>query len=624
MERYGMLDRVQSAADLRELSYDNLDTLCADLRTFIIDAVSQTGGHLASNLGIVELAVALEREFDSKRDRIIYDVGHQCYVHKILTGRRAEFANLRQFGGLSGFLRPAESDTDACISGHASNSVSVALGMAHARTLRGQKYHVIAVIGDGAMTGGMAYEALNSAGGSGEPLIVVLNDNNMSIDKNVGALSRHLARLRVSPRYMHIKARAKRVFGKVPGGKTIIRWISHFNTAVKAMLLPSTLFEDMGFAYLGPVDGHNIKDVCELLQLAKHMKKPVLVHVMTKKGKGYRFAEEHPDAFHGVSKFDPETGKTGKAGSATFSSVFGDIMCEFARHDSRICAVTAAMPSGTGLSKFAAEFPQRTFDVGIAEEHAVAMTAGMAKQGLKPICAIYSTFLQRGYDQLIHDIAIDGTIHAVFAVDRAGIVGADGATHNGVFDIAYLQTVPGMVILCPSNFAELHSMMTRAVYHENGPIAIRYPRGGQGRFQENTAEQWAACIRGDKESCQVSIISYGIMVNEALDAADLLAQQGCAAQVWKINEISETYRLLSDEMRGQLCDRVLVLEDVIHSGCVGMNVIEAVGQKCEVRLCSTGNHFMPHGSVQEVYRCCGIDSGSVAQKIMDWMQEKKA
>jgi 1-deoxy-D-xylulose-5-phosphate synthase len=617
MKRYGILDRVE-LSDLQQLSYVSLEELCASLREFIIDHVSETGGHLSSNLGIVELAVALEREFHSQKDRIIYDVGHQCYVHKILTGRRKGFRYLRQLGGISGFLRPQESETDPCISGHASNSVSVALGMAHARTIRGQKYHVVAVIGDGALTGGMAYEALNSAGDSGEPLIVVLNDNNMSIDQNVGALSRHLARLRISPRYMRLKTRVKKVFSAIPGGKNIVRTISCINSAVKSVLLPSSLFEEMGFAYLGPVDGHDIKAVCELLQLAKRMKKPVLVHVMTRKGKGCAYAEAHPDAYHGVSRFDPVTGAAYGKSEDSFSSVFGEILCEMAAQDGRICAVTAAMPSSTGLSRFAQQFPKRFFDVGIAEEHAVAMAAGMAKQGLKPVCAIYSTFLQRSYDQLIHDVAIDGSINAVFAIDRAGIVGPDGATHNGVFDIAYLRSIPGMKILCPSNFAELKSMLTRAFYHEPGAVAIRYPRGGQGDFQEDTTGQWAVCVRKSTGRPKVTIISYGIMINEALLAADLLAGQGVNTQVWKVNEISETHRQLSYEMIGSFGKCVYVLEDVVHNGCFGQAVAEALQDfDIKVYFLNTGNRFLPHGSVAEIYRYCGIDGGSAAQQIYE-------
>lgn len=623
MRRYGVLDRVSSPADLREMSYSVLDELCENLREFIVDHVSQTGGHLASNLGIVELSVALELVFDSARDRIIYDVGHQCYIHKVLTGRRNDFETLRTFGGLSGFMKPEESATDPCITGHASSSVSVALGMAHARTIRGNKYHVVAVIGDGAMTGGMAYEALNSAGGSGEPLIVVLNDNNMSIDKNVGALSRHLARLRVNPRYMRVKNELKRFMSRFPGGKSVIRVLTSFKSAIKSVLLPSSLFEQMGFIYLGPVDGHNLKAVREHLELAKRMKKPVLVHVMTKKGKGYTYAEAHPDAFHGVSKFDPVTGSGERKSGGSFSAVFGETLCEMAAKDGRICAVTAAMPTGTGLGAFFRAYPDRFFDVGIAEEHAVAMTAGMAKQGLKPVCAIYSTFLQRGYDQLIHDVSIEGTINAVFAIDRAGIVGPDGATHNGVFDIAYLRSIPGMTILCPSNYAELRSMLTRAIYHQKSPVAIRYPRGGEGTFTEDTSGEWAARIDVQEEMrADATIISYGIMINEALAAAGRLREKGLRVQVWKINEMSEKTRFSAHAIRsfGRL---VVVVEDVVHNGCYGQTVSEAL-YECvgmhDILLLNTGNRFLPHGTVREIYQYCGIDGEGVAKTIESWLE----
>ena len=444
-KRYGILDNISSPADLRGLSYDTLGVLCAALREFIVDLVSQTGGHLASNLGIVELAVALEREFDSSRDRIIYDVGHQCYVHKILTGRRDRFDTLRQYGGLCGFMKPEESITDPCITGHASDSVSVALGMAHARTIKNQKYHVVAVIGDGALTGGMAYEALSSAGTSREPLLVVLNDNNMSIAKNVGGLSRHLSRLRVSPQYLRAKTRIKERLSRIPGGGTITRAVSRFKAKIKRAVLPTSLFEQMGFTYLGPVDGHDIKSVCEFIALAKKMKKPVLLHVMTQKGRGYAPSEQHPEKYHGVSKFDRVTGAPLAAKKEDFSAFFGKELCALAEKDNRICAITAAMPSGTGLTRFAEKFPERFFDVGIAEEHAIGMAAGMAAQGLVPVAAIYSTFLQRAYDQIVHDIAIEG-LHVVLCVDRAGIVGADGATHNGVLDIAFLRSIPGVKI----------------------------------------------------------------------------------------------------------------------------------------------------------------------------------
>lgn len=629
-KRYGILDRLASPADLRELSFPVLNELCGTLREFIVDHVSQTGGHLASNLGIVELAVALEREFDSAHDRLIYDVGHQCYVHKILTGRQDRFDTLRMFGGLCGFMKPEESQTDPCVTGHASSSVSVALGMAHARTIRGEKYHVVAIIGDGALTGGMAYEALGDAGASREPLIVVLNDNNMSIDKNVGGMARHLAKLRVSPKYLTVKNRTKQFLSHIPGGKTVTAQGTKFKRAVKSVMLPSSMFEQMGFTYLGPVDGHDLKELVFHLQLARRLKCPVLLHVMTKKGKGYAYAEAAPEKFHGVSQFDPVTGKASASGGETFSSVFGDELCKLAAKDGRICAVTAAMPSGTGLSNFAQEYATRCFDVGIAEEHAVAMTAGMAKQGLRPVCALYATFLQRAYDQLIHDVSIEGVIPAVFAIDRAGIVGADGATHNGTFDVPALRTIPGMTIYCPSNFAELRSMMTRALYHNptGGAIAIRYPRGGEGALTADTSGAPFACLRraawqetgGARPD--VSILSYGILINEALDAADRLEQEGLRVQVWKINEISMETENLSDAVVQSLGTIVAVIEDVVPRGGFGDAVAASLCRRglhtAQLLRFDTGNRFLPHGSVRELYEYCGIDGASVAHRISEF------
>lgn len=621
MKRYGILDRVERPADLRPMRYELLYELCAELREFIIDNVSETGGHLASNLGIVELAVALERTFDTSVDRLVYDVGHQCYVHKILTGRRDRFATLRQYGGISGFLKPAESPADACITGHASTSVSTALGMAHARTLKNQKYHVIAVIGDGALTGGMAYEALNNAGDSGEPLIVILNDNNMSITPNVGAMSRHLAHLRVSPRYLRAKSRTKRVFGRLPFGERLIGFASRTKSRIKRVVLPTTLFEQMGFAYLGPVDGHDLKSVCELLQAAKEMKKPVLLHVMTRKGKGYRYSEERPEKFHGVSKFDPATGKPLADSGATFSDVFGDEMIRLAGNDARICAITAAMSSGTGLLGFAEKYPDRFFDVGIAEEHAVTMAAGMAAQGLKPVSAIYSTFLQRGYDQLIHDCSIDERrLGCVFAIDRAGIVGADGATHNGVFDVAYLRSIPGMNILAPSSFAELRAMLSRAIYHETGPTAVRYPRGGEGRYTGNASGDWV-CLR---EGADAAIVSYGVQINHALGAAELCEKNNVSVAVYKLNR-------LSGELPGTLVEAaaahplVLVSEDVAAAGGIGEVFAAALaegGYHVKLLRRSTGDRFLPHGSVKELERLCGLDADSLKSAILEGIEGK--
>ena len=619
MKRYGILDTITSPADLRGLSYDTLNVLCASLREFIVDSVSRTGGHLASNLGVVELAVALEREFDSSRDRIIYDVGHQSYVHKILTGRRDRFDTLRQYGGLSGFMKPEESVTDPCVTGHASDSVSVALGMAHARTLRNQKYHVVAVIGDGALTGGMAYEALSNAGTSGEPLLVVLNDNNMSIAQNVGGLSRHLARLRVNSRYLRAKVRVKERLARIPGGAAVTRAISRAKARIKSFVLPTSLFEQMGFIYLGPVDGHNLKSVCELLAQAKKIKKPVLLHVITQKGRGYAPSEQEPEKYHGVSRFDPVLGAFAADKKEDFSACFGRELCAFAEKDARICAITAAMPSGTGLTRFASRFPSRFFDVGIAEEHAVAMAAGMAAQGLVPVVAMYSTFLQRAYDQLVHDVAIEG-LHVVFCVDRAGIVGADGATHNGVLDIAFLRSIPGMKVYCPSNFSELRSMMTRAVYHEDGPVAIRYPRGGEGAFRKDTAQEVLACVR-EAPGHTVTLLTHGVMVNEALAAAELLEKKQIHAQVYKANQIGSGLEQAFAEKQDELSGWCVVIEDNVQSGGLGEWVAGRRASRTD--LLNTGDRFLPHGGVDEVYRHCGLDAEGIAAFVVNQSKRKE-
>ncbi len=619
MKRYGILDTITSPADLRGLSYDTLNVLCASLREFIVDSVSRTGGHLASNLGVVELAVALEREFDSSRDRIIYDVGHQSYVHKILTGRRDRFDTLRQYGGLSGFMKPEESVTDPCVTGHASDSVSVALGMAHARTLRNQKYHVVAVIGDGALTGGMAYEALSNAGTSGEPLLVVLNDNNMSIAQNVGGLSRHLARLRVNSRYLRAKVRVKERLARIPGGAAVTRAISRAKARIKSFVLPTSLFEQMGFIYLGPVDGHNLKSVCELLAQAKKIKKPVLLHVITQKGRGYAPSEQEPEKYHGVSRFDPVSGAFAADKKEDFSACFGRELCAFAEKDARICAITAAMPSGTGLTRFASRFPSRFFDVGIAEEHAVAMAAGMAAQGLVPVVAMYSTFLQRAYDQLVHDVAIEG-LHVVFCVDRAGIVGADGATHNGVLDIAFLRSIPGMKVYCPSNFSELRSMMTRAVYHEDGPVAIRYPRGGEGAFRKDTAQEVLACVR-EAPGHTVTLLTHGVMVNEALAAAELLEKKQIHAQVYKANQIGSGLEQAFAEKQDELSGWCVVIEDNVQSGGLGEWVAGRRASRTD--LLNTGDRFLPHGGVDEVYRHCGLDAEGIAAFVVNQSKRKE-
>lgn len=617
--RYGLLDRKDLSSILGSLSKNNLDELCAEIRQFLLDHVSKTGGHLASNLGVVELTVALHRCFDTSRDRLIFDVGHQCYTHKILTGRKDQFDQLRQFGGISGFLKPSESPHDACVTGHASGSISVAQGMAHARTLLQEDYSVVAVIGDGALTGGMAYEALNSVGASQEPLIVVLNDNNMSIDQNVGAMNRHLQRLRVRPKYLRMKRDVKQALDHIPGGSGAAHFISKSKQAVKTVVLPGSMFEQMGFTYLGPVDGHDVLAVCELLEIAKGMQKPVIIHALTQKGRGYPYAEQMPNKYHGVSRFDVATGLPVKKASTNFSAVFGKEMLSLAEKNPKLCAITAAMPSGTGLSAFAKQYPKRFFDVGIAEEHAVAMTCGMAKQGLRPVCALYSTFLQRSYDQLIHDAAIDH-VPLILAIDRAGIVGEDGATHNGVFDVGFLRQIPGMTLLAPSSFAELRSMLRKAVSHTAGPIALRYPRGGEGSYQADNSRTDSVCLR---EGSDLVLVSYGIMINEALEAADLLEQQGISAAVYKINNLTADFSAdLLDRIAA--CGRVAVVEDVVHAGSIGQALAEELSRQHLdvrwIRLMNTGDSFAPQGAVHRIYEYYHLDGKSVAETCLEGIE----
>lgn len=623
ISRYGLLDREDLPVILHTLSKENLDELCADIRRFLLDHVSRTGGHLASNLGVVELTVALHRCFDSATDRLIFDVGHQCYTHKLLTGRKDDFDHLRQFGGISGFLKPEESEHDACITGHASASVSVALGMAHARTLKKQDYSVVAIIGDGALTGGMVYEALNSAGASREPLIIVLNDNNMSIDQNVGAMSKHLSHLRVRPKYLQMKKDVHEALDRIPGGANAAHLISKSKQAVKTLVMPNmTMFEQMGFTYLGPVDGHDVLAVCQMLETAKELHKPVIIHALTKKGKGYSYAEQKPEKYHGVSRFNVETGLPLKKPVQTFSSVFGKTMIQLAEQNEDVCAVSAAMPSGTGLSGFAKAFPNRFFDVGIAEEHAVTMSAGMTKQGLRTVCALYSTFLQRAYDQIIHDVAIEG-LPLVLAVDRAGIVGEDGATHNGVFDVGFLRQIPGMRVFAPSSFAELRSMLTYAVQQTESPIAIRYPRGGEGAYQDDSSGQASVCLR---EGSDIALISYGIMINQALAAADLLEQQDISAAVWKINDLTAP---VSEKLQQRLvqCGRAAVVEDVLYAGSVGQSLtavleLRHVAMKW-IRLCNLGDSFSPQGAVNRLYEYYHLNGKGIAETCMEAMQNEK-
>ncbi len=610
-----ILEKIRDPKDVKDLNKIETQQLCDELRDFLVENVSKTGGHLASNLGIVELTVAIHRVFDTAKDRLVFDVGHQCYVHKALTGRRELFGGLRQYGGLSGFPKPHESVHDAFIAGHASNSVSVALGMARARTLLHEDYHVLALIGDGAMGGGLSFEGLNDAGASGEPMIVILNDNGMSINSNVGGMSRHLSKLRNNPSYYEFKKRYRRALGTTHAGKKVYELSHDVKTALKKSFYPgSTMFEDMGFKYMGPVDGHDVEALTQTLMLAKEIRRPVLLHVNTVKGKDYRFAEEDPGRFHGISPFDPKTGRLLKEPTETFSSVFGETVCELAEKDERICAITAAMENGTGLSSFAATYPARFFDVGIAEGHATAMAAGMAKQGLIPVFAVYSSFLQRGFDMLLHDVSLS-KIHAVFAVDRAGLVGADGETHHGCFDPMYLSVIPGMTVMCPASFAELRKMLRIGIEELDGPVAIRYPRGGEGSYHGCCGNELVTELRSGED---MTIVSYGIMINEALTAAEMLEQRGVSVRVLKLNRIApltneEVCQMLRDEKH------LLVLEDCLGTGCVGQRIAAILAQEGaapqHLILKNLGGVLPPEGSVTQLYCERGLDGASVAKTI---------
>lgn len=613
MRRYPNLDNINSPEDLKALRPEELPELCAEIREFLIDHVSRTGGHLASNLGAVELSVGIHRVFSSPQDAVFFDVGHQCYIHKLLSGRKSGFDSLRTFGGISGFQRPDESPYDPYVSGHASNSVSSALGLARADRLLGRERRIVCVIGDGALTGGMLYEALNDAGQSGLPLIIIFNDNEMSIDRNVGALAKRLRNIRLKPRYFKMKAHTKAALRRFSFGERLIAAISAFKRRLRAAILKETLFELMGFRYLGPADGNDVDTVITLLTEAKSLNQPVVVHLKTIKGRGYLPSEKNPSRFHGITAFDAVSGET-SGGGETFSGVFGQTMCDLARNDRTVCAITAAMASGTGLSEFAGRYPGRLFDVGIAEEHAVTLASGLAAGGMKPVCAIYSTFLQRGFDQMIHDVAIRG-LPVVFAVDRAGLVGSDGATHQGAFDVPYLRTIPGLKLYAPASFRELRSALRRALSC-GGPAAVRYPRGGENRFFDDTMDVPEAKI---KDGADATIAVYGILTGEALKAADKLASNGLSCDIVKLNSLTEeAYPVLLESVRKT--GYLLVAEDCAAGGCLGDHLCAELlshGISARTRLCNLGARFIPEGKVSELWQYCGLNAASIAQLILD-------
>lgn len=614
-----LLEGINSSQDLRSLSNEQMVQLAAELREFMVQTVARTGGHLAPNLGVVELTLAIHRVFSIPHDRVIWDVGHQCYVHKLLTGRRERFATLRQFGGLSGFPSRAESEFDAFGTGHSSTSISAALGMALARDATGDDRAVIAVIGDGALTAGMAFEALNHAGQLQPRLIVVLNDNEMSISHNVGALSGYLSRLRTDPMYTRGRTEFQELLRRIPAiGPRVLKWALRVKDSLKYLVVPGMIFEELGFTYLGPVDGHNIRGLTEVLRQAKAAQGPVLVHVLTKKGKGYRPAELTPGKFHGIGPFDPKTGCTKRAQGVTYTEIFGRTMVDLAHEDERIMVITAAMTSGTGLGEFAKLFPERIFDVGIAEQHAVTLAAGLAAEGRRPVVAIYSTFMQRALDQVIHDICLQN-LPVVLALDRAGIVGDDGPTHQGVFDLSYLRMIPNLVVMAPKDENELQHMLRTALAHP-GPIAVRYPRGmGTG-----CALDQKSCVlpvgRAEvlRQGDDATLLAVGNMVHVAQDAADMLADQG-----YNVTVVNARFVKPLDEECIVRCvrhtRRLYTLEENVVAGGFGGAVLEMLAARGMVGAKTTciglPDNFIEHGAPALLRDKYGLTAKTVAERV---------
>ena len=615
-----ILDRIQKENDIKNLTDEELDVLKDEIRQFLIQSISVTGGHLASNLGVVELTMALHICFDLPKDKIIWDVGHQSYTHKILTGRKDGFQSLRQYGGLSGFPKANESESDCFNTGHSSTSISAGLGLAAAREITGEDYHVISVIGDGSLTGGMAYEALNNASSVNKNFIIVLNDNNMSISENVGGMSTYLANFRTADAYRDLKANVMKSLKKVPVcGEKLIESIRNTKSSIKQLLVPGMLFEEMGIITLGPVDGSNIKELIKIFQEAKRVNGPVLVHVMTKKGAGYLPAEKNPSRFHGAEPFDIETGKPLKVKEkASYTDVVSSTMCQLAEKEPKMVAITAAMADGTGLSKFAKEYPKRFYDVGIAEQHATTFAAGLAKAGLKPVFAVYSSFLQRAYDQVLHDVCIQN-LPVVFAIDRAGLVGSDGETHQGIFDISYLSSIPNMTVMAPKNKWELSDMLQFAVNFDT-PIAVRYPRGtaydGLKDFRE-TIKLGKSEVIAEGEG--VALFALGSMVQTAELVAQMLKANGIHATIInarfaapfdkdRVHALAENHKLL------------VTMEENVISGGMGEHIASYVNENSvdiKVQIMAIPDAYVEHGNVDRLKEDIKIDAKSITDKILN-------
>ena len=619
-----MLEKVNSPEDLKKLNLNEKNILAQEIRDYIIEVVSNTGGHLASNLGIVELTIALHSVFDLSKDRVVWDVGHQCYVHKILTGRKEKLKTLRQLNGIAGFPKTSESETDCFNTGHSSTSISAAMGIAKARDLKGENNSVIAVIGDGALTGGMALEALNHVGSSKTNMIVILNDNEMSISKNIGGINMFLSRLRARKTYINSNKSGKRIIQKIPLiGKTAVKIVTRLKKGIKQLIIPKMYFEDIGFKYLGPLDGHNIEDLEDILSSAKEMTEPVLIHVLTKKGKGYKPAEENPDKFHGTSPFDIETGMPKKEKKKDYSKAFGDSLINIASKNEKVIAITAAMKDGTGLKEFAEKFPNRFFDVGIAEQHALTFAAGFAREGMIPFVPIYSSFYQRAYDQVIHDICMQ-KLPVIMCIDRAGIVGNDGETHQGLYDLSFFKLIPNIVIMAPKNFEELEQMMNYAITLKK-PVVIRYPRGGEDNLHLLNREIEFGKSELLKKGKDVTIIGIGKTVSTGLKIANQLKKYGIYADVINARFLKplDKNSITKSIMKTRL---VITIEDGTSIGGLGSSIKELILDRRLRNIRFKGfaypDKFIEHGGVDEIEKIYGLDETNIIKYIKNHVNSK--
>lgn len=613
------LNKINSPEDLKKLEVKKLPLLAEEIRSFLVNSVAETGGHLASNLGVVELTIALHYCFNCPKDKIIWDVGHQAYTHKILTGRKKEFANLRKLDGLSGFPQIKESPYDSFTTGHSSTSISAALGIAAGRDLRGENFNVVSVIGDGAMTGGLVYEAMNNAARSNAKMLIILNDNQMSISENVGAMSRYLSELRTAQKYVDAKSDIKKTLDKVPVvGQSISNFLGKTKEGLKYSIMQNSLFEQLGLKYIGPIDGHDIKKLVHILNKIKKLNGPVLLHVITQKGRGYKPAEVYPSKFHGVGKFDVKTGRMLSSGVAeTYSKVFAKKLIELAKDNKRICGITAAMPTGTGMDEFGKAYPERMFDVGIAEEHAVVFGAGLAKSGMVPVFAVYSTFLQRSFDQIIHDVCIQ-KLHVVFAVDRAGIVGDDGCTHQGIYDLTFMSNIPGMTVLAPKNRLELEDMLEYAMAFD-GPISIRYPRGTASEVLKSVRTpieygKSETIYKGEK----IALLSVGAMADQTVNVYEELLKIGKMPELINVRFVAPIDEAMVARIKD--FDYIFTFEDNILSGGFGSaldRMIVAEGGKAVVKNFAFPDTYIEQGTRQQLFERYGMDSCSLFEQIKE-------